>query len=98
MSSPSEKKTGVALSEEWVPRLKRLKNAALVSAVIGFGVQIVGTLAGHAQMAQVGMGMFMFGIPVFLVGYFLSQRWQAPAPPPVAQKGPARRPPRRKKR
>jgi hypothetical protein len=98
MSSPSEKKAGTTLSEAWAERLGRLKSAALVSAVIGFGVQIVGTLIGHAQMTQVGMGMFLLGIPAYFVGLFLSRRWQQPPPAPAVQKGPARRPPRRKKK
>ncbi len=98
MTQPSEKKAGTTLSEGWAERLRRLKNAALFSAVLGFILQIVGTLIGHAQLAQIGMGMFMFGVPVALIGIYFTRGAKKTPPAPVVQKGPARRPPRRKKK
>jgi hypothetical protein len=81
---------------ERAQRLGRFKNAALASAVIGFGLQLAGTVTGQTQLAQVGMGMFLFGLPLFFVGLYLGRR-QQPVPPPTTERTPARRPRRKKK-
>jgi uncharacterized membrane protein YtjA (UPF0391 family) len=94
---PATKETGSKPSLERAQRLGRFKNAALVSAVIGFGLQLAGTVTGHTQLAQVGMGMFLFGLPLFFVALYLGRRWQPAAPVAPVEKGPARRPRRRKK-
>lgn len=83
-------------SMERAQRLSRFKNAALASAVIGFGLQLAGTVTGQTQLAQIGMGMFLFGLPLFFVGLYLSRRRQ-PATPPPAEKRPGKKS-RRKRR
>jgi hypothetical protein len=85
-----------AAAAEKAQRLGRFKNAALASAVIGFGLQLAGTVTGHTQLAQVGMGMFLFGLPLFFVALYLGRRVQAAAPPPP-EKRPGKRPRRKRK-
>ena len=97
MSPPPRDKETATASVERAQRLGRFKNAALASAVIGFGLQLAGTVTGHSQLAQVGMGMFLFGLPLFFVGLYLGRRLQQPAPAAPVEKRPGRRPRRKKK-
>jgi hypothetical protein len=94
---PADKEAGPHSSVERAQRLGRFKNAALASAVIGFGLQLAGTVTGHTQLAQIGMGMFLFGLPLFFVGLYLGRRLQAASPPPPAEKRSVKRTRRKKK-
>jgi hypothetical protein len=94
--SPDDKDKSYQSTVARAQRLGRFKNAALASAVIGFGLQLAGTVTGNTQLAQVGMGMFLFGLPLFFVGLYLGRRWQPATPPPV-ERHPGKRRRRKKK-
>ena len=54
-------------------RIRQLKNIALVGLLSGFGLLLGGAIAGAAKVAYFGLGLFLLGMLLLLVGIRLGR-------------------------
>lgn len=55
-------------------RIRQLKNFALVGLMSGFGLLLGGAIAGASRVAYCGLGLFLLGMLMLVVGIRLGRR------------------------
>ncbi len=61
-------------SQTGTPISKRLKFAALCCIIFGFGVELTGVVLKNSSLFNLGLILFLLGLPGYFIGWCISRR------------------------